>query len=134
MLAVMPPVFKKIRALLLLLLCLLAPAGTALADRADEKELEACRRPEAPTILDGRSARQEQITEMRKAVVDFIGVNMTYRKCLERERTLIGDNNSPKAQSVKAYIDEAITDSLDMDDLVADTFNTELRIFKSLQK
>ncbi|HEX5055079.1 MAG TPA: hypothetical protein VFX02_01135 [Gammaproteobacteria bacterium] len=128
----MPRVLQKIRALLLL--CLLTPAGPALADRADEKQFEACQRPEAPTILDGRSARQEQISEMRQAVVDFIGVNMTYRKCLERELALIGDNNSSKAQSIKAYIDEAITDSLDMDDLVADTFNTQLRIYKSLQK
>ena len=116
------------------MLCLLIPVRPALAERGEEKQLEACQRPEAPSILDGRSARQEQISEMRQAVVDFIGVNLTYRKCLERELTLIGDNNSPKAQSIKAFIDEAIADSLEMDDLVADTFNTQLRIYKSLQK
>jgi hypothetical protein len=132
MLAVMPAVLQKIR--VLLLLCLLVPAGTALADRDDENQLDACRRPDAPTIQDALSAGEKQIGEMRKAVVDFIGVNMTYRKCLEHELKRIGDNNSPKAQSVKAFINEAITDSLDMDDLVADTFNTQLRIYKSLQQ
>lgn len=121
------------RICLLLLLCLLA-AGRAGAVKNEEQELQACLRPEAPAISDGRSARKDQIAEMRQSVVSFIGDNMAYRKCLERELKLLENMNSPQAQALKAYIDEAILDSLEMDDLVADTFNTQLRIYKSQQK
>lgn len=131
MLAAMPSIFRKIRCLLLY--CLLLPSWTAAVEEESERLAE-CRRPEAPAILDGRSARKEQITEMREAVVSYIGDNMTYRECLERELNILSGLDSPQAQALKAYIDEAIVESLEMDDLVADTFNTQLRIYKSLNK
>jgi hypothetical protein len=120
-----------------LLFCLLLCGWPAVADDAAEpptEERKACLMPHAPAILDGRSARKEQITEMREAVVAFIGDNMAYRNCLEAELKLLGGMSSQKARDLKAYIDEAILDSLEMDDLVADTFNTQLRIYKSLQQ
>lgn len=131
MLAAMSSIFKRIRCPLLC--CLLLQSWSASAAK-EEQELDTCRRPEAPSILDGRSARKEQITEMREAVVGYIRDNMTYRECLERELEILGDLNSSQAQGLKAYIDEAIVESLEMDDLVADTFNTQLRIYKSLNK
>jgi hypothetical protein len=131
MLAGMTPAFRKIRHPLLF--CLLLQTWPVMAqDKA--QNLAACQRPQAPSISDGRSARKEQIAEMREAVVGFITDNVTYRDCLDRELKLLANLNSPQAQALKAYIDEAIADSLEMDDLVADTFNTQLRIYKSVNK
>jgi hypothetical protein len=123
MLAAMLWMLKKIR--FLLLVCVLPPAVPALAEK------EACVPPEAPAITDGRSARKQQMQDMRQAVETFVIDNFAYRKCLQDELKILGD--SPKAQNLKAFLDEAIADSLDMDDLVADTFNTQLRIYKSQQ-
>lgn len=131
MLAAMSSIIRKI--LRPLLCCLLLPSWTAAAQEESESLAE-CRKPEAPAILDGRSARKEQISEMRESVVRYIGDNVTYRECLERELKILGGLDSPQAQNLKAYIDEAIVESLEMDDLVADTFNTQLRIYKSLNK
>jgi hypothetical protein len=124
MLAAMPWIFKM---RFLLPACFLL-SFPALA----EKEKEACVPPEAPAIMDGRSARKQQMLDMRQAVETFVIDNFTYRECLQDELKTLGD--SPKARSIKAFINEAITDSLDMDDLVADTFNTQLRIYKSMQE
>jgi hypothetical protein len=59
---------------------------------------------------------------------------MASRHCLEAELQLLGRMSSQTARDLKAYTDEAILDSLEMDDRVADTFNTQLRIYKSLQQ
>jgi hypothetical protein len=133
MLALMSMYLKNLG--LLILLCTLPLAQPAMAeDEGREEEKKECVPPEAPAILDGRSARKEQIQEMRKAVEVYITDNFGYRRCLEDEFEILKSIDSAKAQSLKAAIGEAIEDSLDMDHLVADTFNTQLRIYKSLQE
>lgn len=124
----MLPTVKKIR--FIILLSLLSSAYPSIAEEAKEE----CVPPEAPAILDGRSARKEQIQDMREAVEAFIVDNFSYRECLQEELKIVETSDSPRAQAAKAFLDEAILDSLEMDDLVADTFNTQLRIYKSLKQ
>jgi hypothetical protein len=132
MLALMSMTLKKLG--LLILLFSLPPGRPAMADEEAEAEKKECLAPEAPAILDGRTARKEQIQEMRKAVEAYITDNFGYRRCLEEEYNILNKLDAAKAQSVKAAIEEAIEDSLEMDHLVADTFNTQLRIYKSLKE
>jgi hypothetical protein len=119
---------------LLILLFALSPGQPAMAGDEEEAEKKECIAPEPPAILDGRSARKQQIQEMRKAVEVYITDNFVYRKCLEEEYDILNKLDTAKAQSIKPAIEEAIEDSLEMDHLVADTFNTQLRIYKSLQE
>ena len=148
MLAPMPVNLKKLA--LILLLCNLPLGQPAMAEETAQKEEEKpaivedqeqekeekkqCLPPEAPGITDGRTARKQQIQEMRKAVETYITDNFNYRLCLEEEFNVLNKIDAPKAKSLKAAVEEAITDSLEMDHLVADTFNTQLRIYKSLQE
>jgi hypothetical protein len=126
----------------LILFCTLPLGQPAMADdgkqeeNQKEKPAEArdCIAPEAPAILDGRSAHQEQIHDMRKAVETYITDNFNYRLCLEEEFNLLNKLDAAKAKSLKPAVEEAIENSLEMDHLVADTFNTQLRIYKSLQE
>jgi hypothetical protein len=135
MLALMPMNLKKLGLLILLYSLPLGHPAMADEEEAEEAaEKKECLAPQAPAILDGRSARKEQIQEMRKAVEAYITDNFGYRRCLEDEFKVLSDLDSTKAQSLKPAIEEAIEDSLEMDHLVADTFNTQLRIYKSLQE
>jgi cysteinyl-tRNA synthetase len=125
--------FKKTA--LLLLLCNLPLGQAAIAeDEQPAEEKKECLAPVAPAITDGRSARKEQIQEMRKAVETYITDNFNYRICLEEEFNILNKLDEAKAKSLKAAVEEALADSLEMDHLVADTFNTQLRIYKSLQE
>lgn len=128
MLAAMPWVHTKL--CFLILLCILPQAQSAMAEEEEEKKV--CRRPAAPAIIDGRSARKQQMLDMRKTVETFVGDNLIYRDCLGEQHKKLGDTT--REQNLKAVIEEAIIDSLQMDDLVADTFNTQLRLYKSLQE
>ena len=65
MLAAMLWILKKIR--FLLLVCVLPPAFPALAEK------EACVPPEAPAITDGRSARKQQMQDMRSQMTAMQG-------------------------------------------------------------
>jgi hypothetical protein len=119
--------FKKVY--LLIPLCLL-PAHPAMG--AEEKA--ACIAPAAPAIIDGRVADKQKMLDMRKTVDTYMNDNRAYRDCLADERKTLENMKSSQALDLKAYIDEATTDSLDMDTLVIDTFNTQVRIYKSKEE
>jgi endo-alpha-1,4-polygalactosaminidase (GH114 family) len=129
MLAPMLMEFKKICSLIALCLLLGPPA------MGEEKELqEMCIPPEAPSIIDGRSAQKQKMLDMRKTVDTFVSDNLVFRNCLQEELKKLSTLKSQKALDLKAYIEEAIEDSLQMDVLVIDTFNTQVRIYKSLEE
>ncbi len=127
MLAPMSMEFRK--ACLLIALCLLAQTYPAA-----EEEQQMCVAPEAPAIIDGRTAKKQQMLDMHKIIETYMTDNTAYRKCLQVELDKLANLKSPKAKQLQAYIEEAIADSLQMDSLIIDTFNTQVRIYKSAQE
>lgn len=116
--AMIVPMPKKI----LLLLCLMLPEMQAFAQPA-------CQQPASPAIPSGRTSTQKEMRETMEAVKAFIGAGVAYRECLEKQFSGAKDDLPERARVV---LEEAYQDSLEMDELVAHTFNTQLRIFKSL--
>jgi hypothetical protein len=107
---------------ILLLLCLMLPGMQAFAQ-------ETCQEPVSPAIPSGRTSTEKEMREAMEAVKAFIVEGIAYRECLEKQFSGVQEGLPEHA---KAVLEEAYQDSLEMDDLVAHTFNTQLRIFKSL--
>lgn len=109
---------------ILILLCLMLSGGPAFA-----KAEAACEAPVAPAIPSGRTSTEEVMRDALEAVKDFIAAGVAYRECLDKEFADVKDKLS---DHTRAVLEEAYQDSMETEDLVADTFNTQLRIFKSL--
>jgi hypothetical protein len=114
------PMPKKI----LILLCLMISGAPAFA-----KAKAACESPVPPAIPSGRTSTEKVMREALEAVKNFIASGVTYRECLDKE---FADVKDKLPDHTRAVLEEAYQDSLETEDLVADTFNTQLRIFKSL--
>lgn len=91
-----------------------------------------CTAPQAPSIPDGRRSREAEMQETYQAVQDYLAASEQYRQCLQ---ALVA-NHGEEAEKSKAMtiINEMINESLEVEQLVADTFNRELRAFKANQK
>lgn len=121
----LPSVFAMVTLMpkkILLLLCLILPGMQAHAQAA-------CREPVSPAIPSGRTSTEKEMREAMEAVKAFIGAGVTYRECLEKKFSGVQESLPEQAKTV---LEEAYQNSLEMDDLVAHTFNTQLRIFRSL--
>ncbi|HEX7027848.1 MAG TPA: hypothetical protein VF268_11450 [Gammaproteobacteria bacterium] len=107
---------------ILLLLCLTLAGMQAYAQPA-------CQEPVSPAIPSGRTSTEKEMREALEAVKAFISAGIAYRECLEKEFSGVKEQLPGQ---IKAVLEEAYQNSLEMDELVADTFNTQLRIFRSL--
>ena len=87
-----------------------------------------CVQPTAPGIPSGRSASEEEMRETLDAVKNYLAVNMAFRECVDKQLQAIGDNTDHPLYDI---LKEAHQDSEITEELVADTFNTQLRIYKS---
>lgn len=110
---------------ILILLCLMLSGGPAFA----KAEAAACEAPVAPAIPSGRTSTEKVMHEALEAVKNFIAAGVAYRECLDKEFADVKDKLS---EHTRAVLEEAYQESMETEDLVADTFNTQLRIFKSL--
>lgn len=106
---------------ILLFFCLALP-GLAFAK-------EECEEPTAPAIPSGRTSTAKEMREAMQAVQDFVIAGVAYRECLDKMVSGVEDRLPERARTL---FEEAYQDSLELDDLVAETFNTQVRIFKSL--
>lgn len=107
---------------ILLLICLMLPGVQVYAQAA-------CQAPVSPAIPSGRTSTEKEMRETMEAVKEFIAAGVAYRECLAQEFSGVKDDLPERA---RAMLEEAHQNSLEMDELVADTFNTQLRIFRSL--
>ena len=107
--------FKKLLICLAFLVCLPAFA-------------QECVQPAAPGIPSGRSATEKEMHDTMNAVKAFIAQGEVFRQCVDKQLKIIGDNTGHPLHDVLV---ETYQDSLDTEDLVAETFNTQLRIFRS---
>lgn len=107
---------------ILLFLCLSLCATHSFAQSA-------CEAPVSPAIPSGRTSTEKVMREALEAVKNFIAAGVTYRECLDKQ---FADVKDKLPEHTREVLDEAYQNSLEIEDLVADTFNTQLRIFKSL--
>jgi hypothetical protein len=103
---------------------LLAGAPLPLSAQTEEK----CSPPAAPGIPSGRSSTRTEMHETMGAVKEFIAAGNVYRACLDKVIAALGQDSD---SLTKEALTEAYDDSLDTEELVADTFNTQLRIFRT---
>jgi hypothetical protein len=100
--------------------------------RAEEDEPQSCVMPQAPTIPDGRTSKEEVMLTTMEAVKTFLALNNQYRECLGTRLATLSDN--PEEAALKKAIGGAIDEADSMEELVADTFNTQARIFKAIHE
>ena len=63
-----------------------------------------------------------------QSVKAFIDQSVAYRSCLEQKLVALGENVDPKVRQSMAGLYQ---ESSSMEELVADMFNTQLRLYKS---
>ncbi len=113
--------------LLLPALCAVFALTPAFAQDSEE-----CAQPETPSIPDGRRSREAVMQETYQSVQDYLAASQAYRECLQ---ALIADRDQEEKESkTVTIINEMINESLEVEQLVADTFNRELRAFKAGKK
>ncbi len=89
---------------------------------------EDCVIPASPSIPDGRSAQMDEMVETMKAVKGFVSKSQSFRACVNAKITAAGENIDP---DYKIALGTTLQESLETEQLVADTFNAQLRIFKA---
>ncbi len=100
-----------------------------LSQAKDEKKEDVeCVLPPTPTIPSGRKVSKKVMVEAMETVKSYQQKNNAYRECLTQHMEKLGDEATEQG---KAAVESAIAESIDTEELVADTFNTQLRLFKT---
>ncbi|GIX22484.1 MAG: hypothetical protein KatS3mg121_1267 [Gammaproteobacteria bacterium] len=103
-------------------------APDAPAASAGTAEKSTCVAPETPAIPNGRRVDEKAMREAHARVTEFLAASERYRACLEDTLRDVERAGDPKVVEV---LNEMIVEALETDQLVADTFNRELRAFRA---
>ena len=109
---------------LLALLTSLSPT----AGYAAEMDLSACEFAEKPTIADGTTASQEEMTESASQVRNYIGAMQDALSCLEEAEKDLGDEITDEQ---KVSITTAYNSGVDQLNEAANRYNEQVRAFKN---
>lgn len=95
---------------------------------AKEMDLSSCAFTEPPTIADGATATQEQMTASATAVRSFMGAMQDSLDCLEAAEKAMGDEIT---EEQKIMVTAAYNSGVDKLNKIAETYNSEVRAFKN---
>lgn len=105
------------------------------ANEKDEAEAEkACIMPVTPAIPSGRRSKEEEMEAVRDKVKKYLEDNKTFRGCLQGKIDAASKAKSDEDIKTINAAKELIYEAHEMDVLLADLLNREIRIFKSLHK
>lgn len=119
------PRFRLIAAAAALAAAMAAPAQ----DKAVQDEKPQCALPDTPAIPDGSRSSEQRMQEAREAVTGYLEANAAYRECLAAGLKK-DEQGKPANPRLHSLIDEMIGEAYDTAELVADTFNHNLRKFE----
>jgi hypothetical protein len=123
-------IFKKSPILLSLAFLLLAcPTGYADDEEKDKEEVLCIRPGDTPSVPDARRASESEMKEAMKAVREYLAKSTEFRGCVS---ALLHQEDEKSSESVKKAAVYMIQETLETEELLADLFNQQIRIYKQI--
>lgn len=114
-----------------LLLLLTNPPSAVFGEDEQQHEYtqEQCAPPQtAPAVPDGRRSSEEEMKEAMTEIRDYLSANAAFRECAG---AVLKKGTDSLPENTKAVIKRTIEESVETDELLADLFNQQVRIFKA---
>jgi flagellar biosynthesis/type III secretory pathway protein FliH len=104
----------------------LAAAGLVLS--ASAASAVDCTAPEAPQVIDGKNASEQEMLEAQQAVKGFVAEGRQYIGCLKAEEQALGDDAAEEASKELVDLYNAMVDEMKS---TSEEFNNAVRTYQA---